>query len=445
MASVRFTDKFVASATAPSGARIDFSDEHPLGAGLILRVSGSGSKSWVIRYRTDTGQQRRLALGGYPSLSLTEARKRAAAARLQAHDGFDPAGEKIRRKAEARAEPMKTVSDLGEVYFLAVTNGEWKPRRKQKRAATIKRERWLWSKHIEPALGELRVEELTGAAVKKLLRATVAKGLATTSNHIRAQIRQMYNFAIAEGRVQFNPVTGIPALGEEKPRERIMSDAEIVKLWRALDDPSGLTRETGVRRENGRVYVSESVAIAVKVLLLTLQRRGEVAQMMRSELDLENAVWTIPGARTKNGRAHVVPLAPSVITLLKRAMEIADEWTDEPSPFVFPSRWKAEVAMTPEAISRAMRDVRIALNMPSLTPHDLRRTGASNMVRERLRISPFIVGRILNHTSETGGAASITLSTYAIYDFTPEKRAALVAWDERVAGLLATDQADPDQ
>lgn len=436
MSKARMTDKFVASVANPTGQRLEIFDEHPNGAGLILRVAARGRKSWATRYRTPDGQQRRFALGDYPALSLAEARKRAAAARLSAHDGADPSGARRRKKAEAKAEPIKTVSDLGEVYFMAVENGEWKPKRKQKRASTIKGERWLWSKHIEPSLGGLRVEEVTGAAVKKILRALVAKGKATTSNRVRALVRQVLNFAISEGRIQINPVTSVPALGEETPRERVLNDSEIVQLWTAIEDPSQLTRETGVRRENGRVYVSEITAIAIKVLLLTLQRRGEVAGMERAELDMNAGVWTIPGSRTKNGRTHVVPLAPQVIELLRRAIEIADEWTEKPSPYVFPSRWKVKVAMTPAAISRAMRDVRMALDMPSLTPHDLRRTGASHMVRERMRISPFIVGRILNHTSETGGAASITLSTYAIYDFTPEKRAALNAWSEQVTALL---------
>ena len=440
MAKVRLTDKYVASISASSGTRLDIYDENPLGAGLMLRVSESGRKSWTIRYRNDDGDQRRLNLGLYPDVSLADARRRCAQARLQATDGVDPAGEKRRKKVERRSQTIKTFQDLSVAYFEATERGEWKPRGKRKRPSTIAGEKWLWTKHIEPALGALRLEDVTPAAIKGLLRKLIAKGQDTSSNRVRAQIRQMFNYAILEtDDVDANPVARVRPMGEEAPRDRVLRDEEIGAIWRALDDPSVLTCATRARRNNQRVYVSRSVGIAIKLLLLTLQRRHEVAGMTRAEVDLEQAVWTIPAARTKNGRATAVPLSPGAVALIREALALVNE----PTPFIFPARWDRSKSLTPASLTRALRDVRASLPLPSLTPHDLRRTAATSMASERLRVSPFIIGRILNHTSEKGGAASVTLSTYALYDFMSEKRVALTAWDQVLAQILEATTPAP--
>ncbi|AYG95792.1 site-specific integrase [Brevundimonas naejangsanensis] len=442
MPKVRLTDKFVASVSAPPGKRLDVHDENPRGAGLMLRVSETGRKAWTFRYRTENGDKRRLSLGLYPDVSLVEARKRCAQARLQAIDGVDPAGEKRRKRVERQSQTIKTFRDLSVAYFDATDRGEWKPRGKRKRPSTIAAEKWLWTKHIEPALGSLRLEDVTPAAIKELLRKLLAKGQDTSSNRVRAQIRQMFNYAILEAEAAaFNPVSRVPAQGSEVPRDRVLKDEEIRSIWAALDDPESLVSATGTRRANQRVYVSRPVGLAIKLLLLTLQRRHEIAGMMRTEVDLDQAVWSIPGSRTKNGRPTLVPLSPSAVELIREAISLADAGHATPSRFVFPARWDRDKSLSPASLTRSLRDVRSALALPCLTPHDLRRTAATMMASERLRISPFVIGRLLNHTSEKGGAASVTLSTYALYDFMSEKRAALAAWD-RLLGSILTAHAE---
>lgn len=446
MPKVRLTDKYVASITAPPGSRLDIYDENPLGAGLLLRVSDTGRKAWTLRYRTEDGEQRRFSLGLYPDVSLSEARKRCAQTRLQANDGRDPAGEKRRKKIERREAEIKTFKDLGDAYFAATDSGEWMPRGRRKRESTIAQEKWLWAKHIEPTLGDHRVENVTSSAIKALLRALVRKGHDTLSNRVRAQIRQMFNYAIAELEiVAANPVSKVKAQGEEKSGERVLRDEEIVAVWTAITDPTNLVSVKNARRANKRVYVSEPVAIALKLLLLTLQRRHEVAEMKRADVDLKQGVWTIPGSVTKNSRSTVVPLAPAAVALIEEAIALADADDDVPSSYVFPGRWKRKTAMSPASITRALKDVRLALALPTLTPHDFRRTASTNMTSERLRVPPYVVGRILNHTSERGGAAKVTVSTYALYDFMTEKREALNGWDGLVAEILTGSKATFNQ
>lgn len=435
MAKVRLTDKYVAAISAAEGTRLEVFDQHPQGAGLMLRVTDAGLKTWMVRYRTDDGVQRRFSLGLYPDVTLTEARTRAADARGQARDGKDPAGAKRRRRAEAKAQPIKTYDDLAEAYFIASENGEWKPRGRKKAATTVAGEKWLWTKHIKPGLGSLRVEDVSSPAVKKVLRALVASGHDTTSNKVRGQIRQMFNFAISEGRVAINPVTGIDELGEETARERVLRDGEVKQVWAALTDPTRLRLPAKEGEEGERVYVSRSVAIGLKLLLHTMTRRHEVAGMRLTELDLKQKTWIIPGDRTKNRVTHFVPLTDSAVALIEEAIGIAS-LDDEPTDFVFPSPVDRQRSITPAALTHAMRDVRKALEMPRTTPHDLRRTASSNMASERLKISPFIIGRLLNHTTETGGAAKVTLTTYALHDFASEKRLALTAWEGLLLEIL---------
>lgn len=361
MAKVRLTDKYVAAITAPAGKRLEVFDQHPMGAGLMLRVTDAGLKTWMVRYRTADGQHRRLSLGLYPDIELAEARDRASAARKSARDGLDPAGEKKRKRAEARAQPIKTLNDLSDAYFTASEIGEWKPRGKKKRASTLAEEKGLWNRHIKAPLGDLRVEDVTPAAVRKVLRELVARGHGVTSNRVRSQIRQMFNFAMSEGRLGSNPVATVAQLGTEVPRERVLRDEELKALWSALTSPEGLTLPAKGDAPPTKLYVGEPVRIAVKLLTLTLTRRSEVAGMARNEVDLAQGVWTIPGERTKNGRAHLVPLGLEAVRLIKRAIEVADEGREEHSPYVFPSPRDLNKPIGAGAISHALRDIKLAL------------------------------------------------------------------------------------
>lgn len=441
MSKVKLTDRYVATITAERGKRLEIFDQHLMGAGLMLRVTDTGRKVWMVRYRTDDGQQRRLNLGLYPDIGLSEARSRAAEARKKATNGDDPAGERRQRRVEARAEPLKTFADVAETYFTACEVGEWKPRKKKKRASTLQNERWLWARHIKPDLGDLPVEDVTPAAIRTVLRRLVATGRESTSNKVRAQIRQMFNFAISEERVEINPVARTTALHDETPRQRVLTDDEICQIWTALGDRTGLVRKGKPASEN-RVLIGEPVSIALKLLLVTLVRRAEVSGAVRSELDLEHGVWLIAGSRTKSGKPHLVPLSPMAVLLFRRAIELADARQVAPSPFVFPSPRDRGRPITPAALTHALRYVREALELERLTPHDLRRTGATNMASERLGVSPFVIGRVLSHSTELGGAASVTLTTYALYDYVKEKREALAAWAGLLSRIVSGEPAD---
>ena len=463
MTKLRLTDKYVASAKATTGERLEVFDQDV--RGLILRVTPAGKKSWVFRYRTADGMQRRHALGVYLSdfradvelddedkdgkqQALTLSQARAAARDLinNVGKGHDPSAQRDGRVARAKAEPIKTMNDLKDAYFTAVEIGEWRPREKVKKASTVHRERQMWDTYIAKRFGTVRVEDVSSDSIKQVLRAIVAKGNGTTSNRVRALLRQIMNFAVSEDRIAINPVSKVKALSAEKSRERVLSDAEVKAIWQVLNDTTGLRVPAIAKgKEDQPLYVGEPVRIALKLLLITMTRRSEVAGMRLDEIDFDQATWIIPGTRTKNGKPHMVALPPTAIELIERALAIRIGENGASSPFVFPSPWKNDKSITANPVSHGMRDVCRALKIENATTHDLRRTAASKMASERLKVSQFLIGRLLNHTTETGGAAAVTMKVYALYEYASEKRAALNAWanllSEIVTGLQKAKEA----
>lgn len=459
MAKARLTERVVASLRAPPDERLELFDQDV--RGLILRVSPTGKKSWVFRYRTRDGQQRRHALGIYLAdyrgqldehvdpaakkqvLSLAQARALARDIINQVGRGQDPSAERERALEEARAEPIKTLNDLKDAYFAAVESGEWRPRTRIKKDSTVKRERQMWAHNVEVPLGRLELEHVTADAIKRVLRAIVARGHGTQSNRVRALLRQVLNYGVAEDKIAANPMVKVKALVPEFPRERVLSDGEIQRIWRVLENPAGLkVPQLDSSKSDLPLQVSEQIRLILKLLLLTLARRSEVCGMRVDELDFQQNVWVIPGTRTKNGRSNFIPLAPFARELIERALAIRSASGLTDSPYVFASARHNGDAVTPNPVSHGMRDICRALAITNVTTHDLRRTAASNMVSERLKVPPYLVSRILNHSGENGGAASVTMRVYALYDYASEKRAALGAWAELLACIVSSEGED---
>lgn len=429
------TERAVQAAKAQPGKRLELWDARAVG--LCLRVTDKGVKTWVVRYRTIDGRQPRFTLGTAGDLagdlSLAEARERASEVRRQAREGVDPATEKRKVAAEARAVTIRTMDDLAETYFVKSEAGKYKATKRGKKADTVAAERRLWNFRLKPSLGKRPVGEIRKPDLRSLLEG-IADEAPIQSNRARALLRSMFNFAIHEELVASNPVAGISAFGEETPRERILTDEEIKQVCEALADPSGL--RLGEGEAERALQISPAVRIALQLSLLTLQRRSEVAGMLKDELRLGEATWTIGKERTKNGKAHLVPLSPQALRLVQQALDMQD--TEKPSDFVFPSPWvKLEgQAIDGGALSHALSDLYAAVKVRGANLHDLRRTGASAMASERLRIAPIVVSRVLNHTLDSGGGAAITTRHYALHDYASEKRRALEAWANLVEEIV---------
>jgi len=215
-----------------------------------------------------------------------------------------------------------------------------------------------------------------------------------------------------------NPLDGMGKPAEGTSSNRVLSGAEITQLWNAL--PQALAR-------------SKQCQTIIKLCLVTAQRVGAVAGIVRSELDLKAGEWRLPGSRTKNGHAHVVPLSHLAIELIEEAL--ADAGQGEP---LFPC---GNRSLPPIAVARTiLRGNEISDERPlgrfGIAPwsaHDLRRTALTNMAR--LGVAPIVLGHVANH--RTTIRAGVTLAVYSHYAYDSEKREALDRWSRALSAIVS--------
>lgn len=395
---MRLTDAGV-RALKPRGERYEVWEGGHTGFGV--RVSPRGTKTFVLMYRF-RGRARRLTLGCYPAIGLADARLAAAAARARLDKGEDPAAEAVEQRREERQTP--DVESLTNRYL-----AEWAKVRKR----TWREDERLLRKDVVPAWRGRRACDVTRRDVKTLVAGIASRGAPIAANRTLAVVRKMYAWALAEevAGIVVNPAVGVAPPATERQRDRVLSADEIKALWHGLDGG-------GMR---------PALCLALRFALVTLQRRGEVAGMGWGEVDEAAAMWTIPAHRAKNGIAHRVPLPPLAMHLLVEARRLTrPKHLTEPSLFVFPSP-RGPAAITAAALSHALRRRTAALGLNDITPHDLRRSGASHMTSAG--VSRLVVGKILNHI-EPGVTA-----VYDRHGYDGEKRQALETWEARLRAV----------
>lgn len=410
MPAANLTDAFVRSAKAKGGKVTEYPDKKE--RGLALRVMPSGEKSWTFRYRNMARQQKRMSLGKLDTITLAEARSLTIEHRATVAKGGDPAEDAKAGVREAiTASQGLAIAELGNRYFKLCETGGHKKKGKPKRSSTLQPERFYFDRHIVPNLGKLRANALTNDRVQLFIDDLTTEHAPSAARHCKAVLHGMFSYATWKKIVDANPCedVDVPIV---VARERQLTDEEIRAIWAALTPPI----------DTKGLSVSINVACSILLALVTLQRRTEITGMKLSELDFERKTWTIPSERTKNGRTHIVPLSDLAIELIQRALDhrLAD------SEFVFPSPRDPSQPVAGQAMTRAFRRMRMALRLEDMRPHDLRRTGATNMTGEHIGIPRFIVSLVLNHASDTGG--SRVTGIYDRNEYTPQKRRALDAW-----------------
>lgn len=386
--------------------------------GLCLRVSPAGAKSWTYRYRLQSGQQRRVTLGKVLDISLAAARALVVARRASVASGGDPANEaKLARLAAVEQRDRETVKDVGEWYFRECRKGRHRPNLKNpKRTSTIDNEYAYFDKFIVPAFGTQKLASLTRALIQGFVDDLADNQSSGAARQSRIILHGIFAFAQRHEVTDTNPVQFV-TVSSYKPRERVLTDSELKTIWQTLTPPVDIAG----------ACISTSVAYSVLLAMVTLQRRGEVTGMSLAEIDQDQRLWIIPSTRTKNHRTHTVPLSDLALELIDKALSVPSV----ESNFVFPSPRDADKPINPAAMTRAFGRMRNALDLGDIRPHDLRRTGATNLTSERLGFARFTVSKVLNHASDTGGAATVT-GIYDQNEYLAEKRRALDAWALKV-------------
>lgn len=391
-----FTDKGLKGLpTPPKPRQLDYFDTKIRGLGL--RVSYGGRKSWFIMYSDpESGKRQRAKLredgsNEYGRLSLAEARKLAKARLGQTvGDGPGPAA----RAREQRHAP--TVAKLVDDYYEHQTRAGVKSADRQHRRL---------KQYLVAEYGDLKARDLKRDHVKKLVRRITDAGAPVMANRIAVDIRSMYNFLHEEELGELYGVEGNPAthlrnvLNKERKRSRWLQSEELGAYWRALD------------------HTPEPARTILKLCLATAQRQGNVIAMERSEIDLADRLWIIPGHKTKNGQEYRVPLNDLAAELIEaRFAETSGKWLFAREDGSGP---RARDQMK-DAHARACQRAGIE----GYTIHDGRRTFGSHA--DRAGFPRLIWDALLGHVG------SMMADTYSGFGFLDKKRECVQAWADRI-------------
>ena len=266
---------------------------------------------------------------------------------------------------------------------------------------------WRESERLLRKFQGLFAKPLTQVArsdVVRLLDEIVASGTPYRANRVLSALKKLMNWGLDRGMVEVNPIAGLKPPHRERSRELVLSDEDLASLVAGAETEGYPFGE------------------AVKLLILTGQRRSEVAEMRWSEIDLEPAVWTIPASRAKNGQVHEVPLSIPAVSLLRSLPRfLASDWA-------FTTTGRGPIS----GFGRLKCRLHAATETADWRIHDLRRTVASGMAR--IGVEPHVIEKVLNHKS---GIISGVAAIYNRYAYEKEKRIALNKWAEHITEISA--------
>lgn len=406
----KLTDTLVKKRALPSQeeAQVEIWDTALPGFGL--RLGWKGRRSFMVMTRVN-GRQRRFTVGTYPAMSLGEARSEARKILEDAARGIDAKErrEQERQKADRRRrETFEAVADeFIEDYV------------KAKRLRTAHEIERCLRRDVIPEWGSRSVHDITRRDLKELLRKKAATSPAA-ANKVLEIVRKLYNWALDEEIVATTPALRVVAPAPSVERERVLTNEELRLFWKAT---------AGLGHPFGPLY---------RIAALTAQRRGEVARMQWSQLDLDGGTWLLPAEQAKGGVGHLVPLSATACQVLSEIPRIGEHvfasgQTDDRPPSGFS---KAKRRLDGEMQRLAEEESGSAAAAVQITPwrvHDLRRTAATRM--RELGVDRLTVSKVLNHRE-----AGVT-RIYDRFAMDPEKRRALKLWAAHLDGL---DRPEPN-
>jgi integrase len=397
---VNLTD-LIAKRAATRAARVVLRDHK---SGVELTVSRTGRKTWGARVRVDS-KQHRVSLGEWPTVTFADARAELETKRKELSAGG--------RRAQ-RVVAKETVADLVEIF---------RKRHLSKKAATTRRD-WdrMLTQRVLPGIGEKRLRDVQRRDLIEIIESTYdditskregAKGI--EANRLRTLLSNLFNFALDRDLVAANPATRLPFPAEEKPRDVVPTDAQLVALWGACENRNGL---------------SDGLALAYQIAVVTTQRIGAILAAQRRELDLEAAEWTIPADDGRKSRKpRTVPLSPLAVSLWRQAIKTSGATVA--ADFVFPAGVSTtnvpHLQVRSQAASFGLLRKRCR-GIGAMSIHDCRRAFRSRA--SKLAIPGDVAERLMGHI--VGGKVE---RTYDAHDYMPEMRAAAEAWSSFLENL----------
>ncbi len=370
-------------AAQPQGKIYKLYDEK----GLFMLVTPTGGQLWRLKYRF-RGKEKTLALGGYPATGLKEARDKRDEARRLLGAGVDPGEQKKAEKAEQATQAANTFRDVAEEYIA-------KKAREGLAPVTLAKARWLLDL-LAKKLGARPIAAITAPHLLIALRAVEGRGNLETARRMRSFAGRVFRYGVATGRcerdlsVDIRDALTAPTVTH---RAAILHPIGVGQLLRAIEAYGG----------------QPSTALALRLAPHVFVRPGELRHAEWQEVDFDKAVWIIPGAKTKMGKDHQVPLSRQAAAILLEARRLSTG-----TGFIFPSVSSAKCPISENTLNGALR--RMGFGSDQMTAHGFRAI-ASTLLNEDGQWNPDAIERALAHGQDNGVRAAYHRGAY---------------WDERV-------------
>jgi integrase len=369
--------------------------------GLAVRVAPSGVKTWDLAYRIrGTAKVRRLSLGRTTDVSLERARLRANALTSAARSGRDHIAEED--EAREAAASRITVGSLIDLYLRRRVIG---------RLRTAKTIESRLKRTLAPILQQYAAD-ICRRDIRQILDATVDQGKTREAEKRRQICTAMFRWGLSQDIVETNPTAGLNPYDPGTPRDRVLTVQEIETLWRWLDSDASL-----------------EAADILKLELLIGARCGEISGLRVEEIDRQKWIWTLPAARSKNGRQRITPIVGAAREILEQRLSAVEK-----GPlFVI----ETGAAMTSAHIGHYLLTRASKLPIAKFTSHDLRRTFATMLAEMGVALD--LVAAVVGH--ESGGKETRTLVRhYVRTDLLERKAHALRLWDERLKAIVRGEE-----
>ncbi|WP_242129281.1 integrase arm-type DNA-binding domain-containing protein [Sphingobium sp. Sx8-8] len=354
---------------------------------LYLVIQPNGSKLWRFNYRF-LDKQKKLHLGGWPTISLAEARTRRDEAKKKIANGIDPALDKKRARIAAKYAAANTFQAVAEEWLVKCERDGLAP-------VTVDKIRWLLAKAY-PLLGTIPIAQITPHEALAVLRKVEATGAYESARRMRSVLSRVFRYGVATVRCDKDvaaDLRGAIAVPKVKHFAAITRPSDVGTLLRAIDGYTG----------------HKVTVMAMRLSPHVLLRPGELRQAEWTDIDFDEAIWFIPAERMKMRRPHRVPLSRQVIEMLKELHEHTHWWK-----YLFPCLGKPRKAMSENAVNQGLR--KLGYTTDQMTAHGFRAMAAT-LLNEMGEWNPDAIERQLAHVDTNQVRRAYARGEY---------------WDERV-------------
>ena len=361
------------------------------GEGLFLLIHPNGSKYWRYKYRF-AGKEKLLAIGVYPSVSLKEAREAKDDAKRQLRDLIDPALAKKEKKLAAKIKTENSFKSVAQDWWKH-QKGRWVEHHANKVWKSLEAD-------VLPSLGHRPIADITTPEVLEVIRSVEKRGAIDVAGRILQRCSAIFRFAVQTHRAASNPASELKGVLQTRKtvHRQALTRKELPEFLRTL------------REYDGHIFTR----FALRLLILTFVRPGEVRFAQWNEFDIDNKLWRIPGERMKMGTEHLVPLSPQVIQLLTELKPYSRH-----CDLLFPGERSHLKPISDNTMIYAM--YRMGFKSRA-TPHGFR-TSASSILNEE-GFTPDAIERQLSHMERNQVRGAYTQHA----EYLPERTRMMTWW-----------------